>query len=48
MVISVTLSLVAFGLSIYLDDATPFVTIGTATIALGQAHNIYMGKRDDA
>lgn len=48
MVISCTLSIVAFGLSIYLDDATPFVTIGTATIALGQAHNIYMGKRDDA
>ena len=49
MVISVTLSALAFGLSVYLDDATAFTAIATATIALGQAHNIYVGsKRDDA
>ena len=49
MVISVTLSAVAFGLSVYLDDATAFTAIATATIALGQAPNIYVGaRRDDA
>ena len=48
MVISCTLSVAAFGLSVYLDDATAFTVIATATIALGQAHNIYVGRRDDA
>jgi hypothetical protein len=47
MVISCTLSLSALGLSVWLDDATSFTAVATATIALGQAHNIYVGRNRD-
>ena len=40
MVISVTLSGAAFGLSLWLEDASPFTAVATATIALGQAKNM--------
>ena len=50
MVISVTLSGAALGLSVWLEDASPFTAIATATIALGQAKNMMdtRRKRDDA
>jgi len=40
MVISTLLSMAALGLSIWLEDASSFTAIATATIALGQAKNI--------
>jgi hypothetical protein len=46
MVISTLLSLCALGLSIWLEDASAFTAIATASIAGGQAHNIYQGKRE--
>ena len=50
MIISVTLSGAALGLSVWLEDASPFTAIATATIALGQAKNMMdtRRKRDDA
>ena len=50
MIISVTLSGAALGLSVWLEDASPFTAIATATIALGQAKNMMDNrrKRDDA
>jgi len=50
MVISVTLSGAALGLSIWLEDASPFTAVATATIALGQAKNMMDTRRksDDA
>ena len=50
MVISVTLSGAALGLSVWLEDASPFTAIATATIALGQAKNMMDNRRkgDDA
>ena len=50
MVISVTLSGAALGLSVWLEDASPFTAIATATIALGQAKNMMDTRRtgDDA
>ena len=50
MVISVTLSGAALGLSVWLEDASPFTAIATATIALGQAKNMIDTRRkgDDA
>ena len=50
MMISVTLSGAALGLSVWLEDASPFTAVATATIALGQAKNMMdtRRKRDDA
>ena len=50
LIISVTLSGAALGLSVWLEDASPFTAIATATIALGQAKNMMdtRRKRDDA
>ena len=50
MIISVTLSGAALGLSVWLEDASPFTAIATATIALGQAKNMMDTRRksDDA
>ena len=50
MMISVTLSGAALGLSVWLEDASPFTAIATATIALGQAKNMMDNRRksDDA
>ena len=50
MIISVTLSGAALGLSVWLEDASPFTAIATATIALGQAKNMMDNRRksDDA
>ena len=50
MVISVTLSGAALGLSVWLEDASPFTAVATATIALGQAKNMMDTRRksDDA
>jgi len=50
MIISVTLSGAALGLSVWLEDASPFTAIATATIALGQAKNMLDNRRtgDDA
>jgi hypothetical protein len=51
MVISVTLSGAALGLSLWLEDASPFTAVATATIALGQAKNMMDDRRkksDDA
>ena len=51
MIISVTLSGAALALSIWLEDASPFTAVATATIALGQAKNMMDSsrrERDDA
>ena len=50
MIISVTLSGAALGLSVWLEDASPFTAVATATIALGQAKNMMDSRRerDDA
>ena len=50
MVISVTLSGAALALSLWLEDASPFTAVATATIALGQAKNMMDDRRknDDA
>ena len=50
MIISVTLSGAALGLSVWLEDASPFTAIATASIALGQAKNMMDNRRksDDA
>jgi len=51
MVISVTLSGAALALSLWLEDASPFTAVATATIALGQAKNMMddrRSKNDDA
>ena len=50
LIISVTLSGAALGLSVWLEDASPFTAIATATIALGQAKNMMDNRRksDDA
>ena len=50
MMISVTLSGAALGLSVWLEDASPFTAVATATIALGQAKNMMDNRRksDDA
>lgn len=45
MVISTLLSAGALWLSWYLEDASPFTAVATATIALGQAKNIYDAKQ---
>ena len=45
MVISVTLSGAALALSIWLEDASPFTAVATATIALGQAKNMMDDRR---
>jgi hypothetical protein len=47
MVISVTLSGAALGLSVWLEDASPFTAVATATIALGQAKNMLDNRRKD-
>ena len=50
LIISVTLSGAALALSIWLEDASPFTAVATATIALGQAKNMMDNRRksDDA
>ena len=48
MVISALLSAAAFGLSVWLEDASSFTAIATATIALGQAKNIMDSKNSGA
>jgi len=50
MVISCTLSGAALALSLWLEDASPFTAVATATIALGQAKNMMDDRRknDDA
>ena len=50
MVISVTLSGAALALSLWLEDASPFTAVATATIALGQAKDMMDDRRknDDA
>ena len=45
MIISVTLSGAALGLSVWLEDASPFTAVATATIALGQAKNMMDDRR---
>jgi len=45
MVISTLLSLAALVLSIWLEDASSFTAIATATIALGQAKNIFDARQ---
>jgi hypothetical protein len=47
MIISVTLSGAALGLSVWLEDASPFTAVATATIALGQAKNMMDNRRRD-
>lgn len=45
MVISTALSAGALWLSWSLEDASPFTAVATATIALGQAKNIYDARQ---
>jgi len=47
LVISTLLSLAALALSIWLEDASAFTAIATATIALGQGKNIMDARRKD-
>ena len=47
MVISVTLSALAFGLSIWLQDGSAFMTVATSTIMLGQGKNIMDGRHNN-
>ena len=48
MVISALLSAAAFGLSVWLEDASAFTAVATATIALGQAKNIMDARNSGA
>lgn len=48
MVISTILSFAAFGLSVWLEDASAFTAVATATIALGQAKNIFDARADNS
>ena len=47
LVISSVLSLAALALSIWLEDASAFTAIATATIALGQGKNNMDARRKD-
>jgi len=47
MIISVTLSGAALGLSVWLEDASVFTAVATATIALGQAKNIFDARSNN-
>lgn len=40
LIISSVLSAAALWLSVWLEDASPFTAVATATVALGQARNM--------